>query len=161
MIDKTVARILAVQVVYSLCWDAASAKDFSTLDLDRHISEMIDLGKTDEDMSWDVEANPRFVFRLAKCCIENFNEIDGIIRSLLDATWKLERITSVSTAVLRVGISELISCPNNPVKVVISEYIAISDMFLNNEDAKFVHAILDKAVAICQKRGGGDSELHN
>ena len=35
-----------------------------------------------------------------------------------------------------------------------SEYIAISDMFLNNEDAKFVQAMLDKVVAICQKRAG-------
>ena len=57
--------------------------------------------------------------------------------------WEYERIGKVELIALKLGISELIMALS-PKKVIISEWVKITDKHSSSNGAKFVNGILDK-----------------
>ncbi len=70
--------------------------------------------------------------------------IDSAIGEVLAKGWRLERLNAVLRAVLRGGAYELFYRPDIPVRVVISEYLALTDAFFDDPEPKFVNAALEK-----------------
>jgi len=80
--------------------------------------------------------------QLIKNTIENIDRIKNSIRTYSD-NWSYERIGKVELISLKLGISELIM-ELTPKRVVISEWVKITDKHSSSKGAKFVNGILDK-----------------
>ena len=82
-----------------------------------------------------------YAIQLAKTADEHQEELDAIIEPKLKK-WKLNRISKVSLAALRLAVSELHYEENIPVSVVISEAVELTKRFSGEEDAYFVNGVL-------------------
>lgn len=69
-------------------------------------------------------------------------EIDEMIKKHAQ-NYQINRIPKVEYNVLRLGIYELLYCPELPFKVTISEAIRLSRKFATKESANFINAVLD------------------
>ena len=73
---------------------------------------------------------------------ENLERIENSIRTYSE-NWTYERIGKVEITTLTLGISELLM-ELTPKKVIISEWVKITDIHSSNKGAKFVNGILDR-----------------
>ena len=83
----------------------------------------------------------KYALELATTADAHQEELDAIIEPKLNK-WKLNRISKVSLAVLRLAVSELYYEKDIPDSVVISEAIELTKRFSGEEDASFVNGVL-------------------
>ena len=82
-----------------------------------------------------------YAVELATTADSHQEELDAIIEPKLKK-WKLNRISKVSLAALRLAVSELHYEENIPVSVVINEAVELTKRFSGKEDASFVNGVL-------------------
>lgn len=82
-----------------------------------------------------------YALQLAKTADEHQAELDAIIEPKLKK-WKLNRISKVSLAVLRLGASELLYEKELAHNIVINEALEITKHYSGEEDASFVNGVL-------------------
>lgn len=82
-----------------------------------------------------------YAMNLASQADAHLAEIDAIIEPKLKK-WKLNRISKVSLAVLRLAVSELKYEKDVPASVVINEAVELAKSFSGEEDASFVNGVL-------------------
>ena len=82
-----------------------------------------------------------YAVELAKTADAHQAEIDAIIEPKLKK-WKLNRISKVALAALRLAVSEMEYEENIPDGVVISEAVELTKRFSGEEDASFVNGVL-------------------
>jgi len=70
------------------------------------------------------------------------DEIDEKIRENLGKNWKLERISKVSLAVLRLAIFEILYVEDVPERVAINEAVEIEKKFDEPDNSAFVNGVL-------------------
>ena len=80
--------------------------------------------------------------QLLKNTQDNKERIENSIRTYSE-NWSYERIGKVEIIILSLGISELIM-DLTPKKVIISEWVKITDKHSTSKGAKFVNGILDR-----------------
>ena len=99
----------------------------------------------EEVMENDVEGRDAtlsaYAVELATTADSHQEELDAIIEPKLKK-WKLNRISKVSLAALRLAVSELHYEENIPVSVVINEAVELTKRFSGEEDASFVNGVL-------------------
>lgn len=84
---------------------------------------------------------------------------DLLNHSVLD--WRVERMAPVDRNVLRLGLHELLECPETPFQVVINEAIELARMFGETESPVFVNGVLDgirRELAALDEQTGSHSE---
>ncbi len=86
-----------------------------------------------------------YAVELATTADSHQAELDAIIEPKLKK-WKLNRISKVSLATLRLAVSELYYEENIPVSVVINEAVELTKRFSGEEDASFVNGVLATVV---------------
>ncbi|MBQ9757299.1 MAG: transcription antitermination factor NusB [Clostridia bacterium] len=74
---------------------------------------------------------------------KNIAEIDQKIDEA-SKDWKVERLSCVSLAVLRLAVYELLFCPDIPNAVSVNEAVGIAKKYEGEEAAPFVNGILGK-----------------
>jgi N utilization substance protein B len=57
--------------------------------------------------------------------------------------WELTRLSCVDRSILRLGVYQLLYCPDIPGKVVINEAIEIAKKFSGEQSPRFVNGVLD------------------
>jgi len=70
------------------------------------------------------------------------NEIDTMIREH-SAHWRLERMTLVDAAILRIGVFELSMRQDVPATVVINEALEVAARYSSDDASSFINGILD------------------
>jgi len=75
--------------------------------------------------------------------LDNIEKIDEMLEDCSD-DWKIERISSVCLAALRLGAFEIMSMEDIPPAVSINEAVALAKEFDGEEAAPFVNGVLDK-----------------
>lgn len=70
------------------------------------------------------------------------DEVDRALRAALD-NWRLERLSSMDRAVLRIGTVEILYMPEIPPKVAIQEAILLAEAYGGDESPGFVNGVLD------------------
>jgi N utilization substance protein B len=78
-------------------------------------------------------------------------DIDAAIERF-SAHWKLHRMSGVDRNALRIGVYELLYCPDIPPKVSINEAINLGKKFGADESGAFINGILD-SVRLAVDRG--------
>jgi N utilization substance protein B len=100
-----------------------------------------------------------FVIRLVNGITENLETIDAIL-ARHSHNWKIHRMNSVDKNILRVGIYELMFCPDIPTKVAINEAIELGKKYGTSESGAFINGIMD-TVAKEVRGGDGDKKDNN
>jgi N utilization substance protein B len=73
---------------------------------------------------------------------EHREDIDGALRRALD-NWRLDRLSSMDRAVLRIGAAEMLYVDEVPPKVAIQEAIHLAEAYGGAESPAFVNGVLD------------------
>jgi N utilization substance protein B len=80
-------------------------------------------------------------------------ELDEII-SAHARNWRIERISAIDRAILRLAIAEL-QTVSTPAKVVLNEAVELAKKFSSDEAASFINGILDSAMKGMSKKSAG------
>ena len=73
---------------------------------------------------------------------EHRDEIDERIASNLKSGWKINRISKVSLAIMRVAVYEMLYLEDIPVSVSINEAVELSKKYNAEDDTAFVNGVL-------------------
>lgn len=84
--------------------------------------------------------------------IGNETLIDAFI-SKQSKNWDKDRFALTDLIILKMGIAEMISFSNVPVKVTINEYIEISKSYSTPKSKEFINGMLDKASNVLENEG--------
>lgn len=73
---------------------------------------------------------------------EHLPDIDRALRGALD-NWRLDRLSAMDRAVLRIGATEILFVDEVPPKVAIQEAIHLAEAYGGDESPGFVNGVLD------------------
>jgi len=73
---------------------------------------------------------------------EHLPAVDSALRSALD-NWRLDRLSKIDRAVLRIAATEMLYLPEIPPKVAIQEAIRLAEAYGGDDSPRFVNGVLD------------------
>jgi N utilization substance protein B len=88
---------------------------------------------------------------LVRGVAKTLEETDSRVRSA-STNWRLERMTRVDRAVLRLGAYELLHRTEIPRAVILDEAVEIAKRYGTEESGKFVNGVLDRVADDCGRR---------
>ncbi|MBQ8763644.1 MAG: transcription antitermination factor NusB [Clostridia bacterium] len=100
------------------------------------VSELYDMAVENEAI-----AESEFAKTLALKVTENLGEIDAAIEKH-SVKWKMNRISKVALAVMRLAICEILYYDDIPVGVSINEAVELCKKYASKDDYSFVNGIL-------------------
>ncbi|MEL7488428.1 MAG: transcription antitermination factor NusB [Pseudomonadota bacterium] len=136
--SRAVARLAAVQALFQL--EATGAGVESTLlEFDAH--------RLGEDLDGAIlhDADRDHFEAVVKGVVEGQRRIDPYIERNLAQNWTLARLDATARAILRAALFELTQRPDIPFRVVIDEYLDVARAFFDEDEPKFINAVLDAA----------------
>jgi N utilization substance protein B len=83
-----------------------------------------------------------YVRQLLAALDEHLPEIDRILQRALQ-NWRLDRLSAIDRAVLRIGAAELLFSEDIPPKVAIQEAIRLAEAYGGQDSPRFVNGVLD------------------
>jgi len=95
-----------------------------------------------------------YLRRLVDSVLGDQQEIDAVLRKHL-SRWRLERLTMLDRAILRLAAAELLFFDDVPPKVSINEAVEIAKKYGDDDAGKFVNGVLD---SIFQETGASRSQ---
>ena len=90
-----------------------------------------------------------FANELFEGAAKQIKDLDALIEQ--HSEWKMERISAIDRAILRLAIHELQSSKTPP-RVVINEAIVLAKKFSGEDSGSFVNGILDAATKTIRKQ---------
>ncbi len=130
---RTVGRLVAVQALFQIEQTGASAS-FVVLEFLSHRLKDTESGLRKVDTT--------FFAKLTEGAWGAHNRSDEIICGALKEGWLLDRIESVTRAILRAAIYELLET-QTPTSVIIDEYLNITHDFFDDKEVSFVNGVLN------------------
>jgi transcription antitermination protein NusB len=125
---RSMARKLAMQALYQWQLTGQSAADINLQFL----------------ASEDIEGADREYFtELVKGCVGQSEKINATVKPFIDRP--LDQLDPVETAILMIGMYELINRIEIPFRVVINEGVDLTKRFGATDAHKYVNAVLDRA----------------
>lgn len=88
------------------------------------------------------ESNVDYIKRVYLGVLAKKDEIDKMIEDSMTFGWKLERISKVALAVLRMAVFEILYIEDVPEKVAINEAVEIDKKYDEPDNSAFVNGIL-------------------
>mgnify|MGYP000970317653 CR=1 FL=1 len=82
-----------------------------------------------------------FSYKLASTAFEKLDDIDLIIKNY-SKKWKLNRISKVTLAILRMAIVEIDNFDSVPISVSINEAVELAKKYGGDDDASFINGLL-------------------
>lgn len=128
-IDRTRARAWALQIHYR--WE--SSGQGSTLD--------DALRETVATRSVGAARLP-YIRRLLAALHDHGTEVDQYLGRAMD-NWRLDRLSAIDRAILRLAAAELLYLEDIPPKVSIQEAIRMAERYGGPESSRFVNGVLD------------------
>ena len=94
----------------------------------------------------------KFAVQLFRKTIIHSDEFDELIQRNVK-NWELERIANMDQLLIKMGLSEVISFQEMPIKVSFNEYIEISKYYSTQNSKVFINRVLDKIVSQYTREG--------
>jgi N utilization substance protein B len=126
---RTNARLSAVQALFQIEQTQASA---STV-----ILEFLEFR-----LKTKRKVDSTFFSKLVEGAWKNHEKTDDILKGALKEGWTLDRIESVTRAIFRASLYELLET-QTPAPVIIDEYLNITHGFFDNSEVSFVNGVLN------------------
>ena len=93
-------------------------------------------------LSENIKEDIKFACSLYESVVSKSKEFDSYINDFVK-NWELDRISRMDLSIIRLGIAEMTSFSNIPVKVTINECIDLAKNFSSQKSGKFVNGLLD------------------
>lgn len=103
---------------------------------DEPIPELIEAAREGRELEQDA-----FMEDAVSGVFEHLEEIDGVVAENLTG-WKLERLSRVALAALRLAVFEMLYREDIPVSVSINEAVELTKRFATKDDASYVNGVL-------------------
>lgn len=103
--------------------------------------ETLDEILEDCEESFEMKYNSQSV-KLAKGVTEYEDELNGIIESYSPSR-KLDRISYINLAIMKIALYEMKYCPSVPDKVAINEAIEFAKEYADKTDVRFINGVLN------------------
>lgn len=103
-------------------------------------------------LSEDIKDDLKFASSLFDIVVQDTSEYDVYIKKYAK-NWDLERITLMDRSILRMGIGEILTFSNIPMKVTINECIDIAKNYSSPKSGKFINGLLDVISLNLHKEG--------
>jgi len=88
---------------------------------------------------------PDYIYDILNGISNNIDEIQKIISNNLKSDWKIDRISKINLALLKLSIYE-IKYKELPYKVVINEVVELAKKFGEDTSANFINGVLANVV---------------
>ena len=85
----------------------------------------------------------RHIKKVFKGYFEQEAELDALLEKNLSPDLKLRNLDSLLRIILKTSIYELKFCTKIPFKVVIDQYLDVTDTFYGNDQKRLVNGVLD------------------
>lgn len=133
---KSIQRLLAVQFLYQ----SSLNPDESNLDINNSLKEIIEALNLNKLKK---RSNLNFAKNICTGVKSNNNAIDRDIISALGTSHSFKKFENLLKFILRAAVFELKY--NSPLskKIIISEYLKISDSFYDHKESSLVNGVLD------------------
>jgi len=134
---RSQARVLALQ---ALCLFDALGERFKD-ELDRFLQDRVNQA----DLGWKRGLRSKhvaFARSLVAGAWEHRVASDNLLKEHVSG-WTVERMQPVDRNILRLGLYELLECPETAHQVVISEAVELAHQFGGTESPAFVNGVLD------------------
>ncbi len=89
--------------------------------------------------------NRQYIEGVTNKCFENLDDIDELISSSLK-NWKIERISGVNRALLRLAVTEIKYFDDIPDKVSINEAVELAKPYGDDDSPSFVNGVLGNII---------------
>uniref|UniRef100_A0A7C5SWH6 Transcription antitermination protein NusB n=1 Tax=Thermocrinis ruber TaxID=75906 RepID=A0A7C5SWH6_9AQUI len=132
MIYKTKAREDAFLVLYQ--WDIRGGS------IEELIEEYLSMNRVKNS------EQRRYMRKLIRTYFEHAGDIDKTISDNLE-NWDFDRLGYVERAILRLAIAELLYAKVKNPKVVIKDYMNITNKYAGSKPSKFVNGIISKILS--------------
>ncbi len=129
MSTRHLARTIALQTLYE--WDFNGKRNDRIPEFLMYNKSQFGPGLDDSDFSKRIVEGV-----IAECAV-----IDPIIEQYAPE-WPIDHITVVDRTILRIGIFELLRCPDIPPRVAINEAIELGKAFGGESSGKFINGVL-------------------
>ncbi len=135
--SRSAARLGAVQALYQM--------ETAETPVDGVIEEFIQhrFGKEVDGVNLP-EGDAEFFEDLLGGIVNYQLQVDQATNGVLADGWRLDRLDATVRAILRSGAFELLFRKDVPPKVVISEYVRLSESFFEGDEVGFVNGVLDR-----------------
>jgi len=98
----------------------------------------------DEELTFPKHRFKKFIKDVVKGTIERDDIIIEEIKNHLNSDLNLKNLDKVFQVIIKSAIFEFLYKPNTSIKIIIKEYLNVSNFFLNDSQTKYLNAILDK-----------------
>ncbi|RPG95780.1 MAG: antitermination protein [Candidatus Pelagibacter sp. TMED165] len=98
----------------------------------------------DEEIIYPKSQYKKFIKDVVQGTIERKELIEEILIKHMKGDIDLKRTDKILKIIIFAAIFELLFKHNNPIKVIISEYLKASEFFLEKAQTRYLNAILDK-----------------
>ena len=104
----------------------------------------------DSEMTFPKHRYKKFIKDIVMGTIEREELIQSLIEKELNEDIEENRTSLITKLMIKAAIYEFMFMHKIPVKVVISEYLKVSDFFVENVQKSFLNAILDKVSKVAR-----------
>ncbi|WP_160678694.1 transcription antitermination factor NusB [Clostridium sp. C8-1-8] len=130
--NRIKTREIAVQLTYQMMINKEEPIEAIESYKEAHTDDINDLDST-------------YLEQVLKGIEDTKEELDKIVERYL-VNWKLNRVSKVNLAILRVAIYEMLHLEDIPNKVAINEALEVAKKFSDEKSVAFINGVLDKAL---------------
>ena len=104
----------------------------------------------DSELIFPKHRYKKFIKDVVKGTIERNEVIEELIDNELKADININKTDILIKLIIKAAIYEFMYLQKVPIKVVISEYLKVSDFFVERKQKSFLNAILDKVSKVAR-----------
>ena len=97
----------------------------------------------DQKINYEKHRFKKFIKDVVTGTVERLELIDEEIKNI-EKNFNLKNIDEIFKIIIQCAVFEFMYKPNLSRKIIIKEYLNVSNFFLNNSQTKYLNAILDK-----------------
>jgi N utilization substance protein B len=84
-----------------------------------------------------------FAIDLFRKAVTHYDDFDELFKKRIE-NWDMDRLAFIDIIIIKMGLVELVYCPEVPVRVTLNEYIEMAKEFSTERSKLFVNGLLDK-----------------
>ncbi|MBQ4160835.1 MAG: transcription antitermination factor NusB [Clostridia bacterium] len=120
---------------FKLVFQITAQRDCYPEVVDRFAEENAALKKTDRKQF-------KYIVAAANSVFEKVEELDGIIAEHLSADWKIDRLSKMSLAILRLAVYEIKYVEDIPDTVSVNEAVELAKIYDTDDAPAFINGVL-------------------
>ena len=136
-------RECAMQLLYEMEIQKDFSKEMRTSFLHRPELLRDDENRNTPEMEHDNALDTGYFHKVLEAVSLNLTEIDGLLAASAE-NWRIDRISKVDLAVLRLSVAEIMYLEEIPDSVSINEAVELAKKFGSEDSGKFVNGVLGR-----------------